>query len=72
MYKFLPFGHEYREHQPRKGPAGALEAVEFSPVALAPSFATLLQYASLRGVYALLDSSIPSLLRAMRCDRQRG
>jgi hypothetical protein len=34
-------------------------------VSLAPSFATLLQYASLRGSHALLDSPLPSLICAI-------
>ena len=37
---------------------------ESSP-ALAPSFVFLLQYASLRGPYALLDSSLPPFLYAI-------
>jgi hypothetical protein len=40
-----------------------------SPAALAPSFASLLQYASLRGLnYALLDSSLLLLPRPLSRD----
>ena len=38
---------------------------------LAPFFATLLEYSSLRGSHALHASSIPSVPCAMRCDEQR-
>ena len=37
----------------------------FLHLALAPSFSTLLEYASLRGSYALHDSSLPTLPCAM-------
>jgi hypothetical protein len=39
---------------------------------LAPSFASYLQYASLRGHYALLDSPLPALPGAIGYDLQRG
>ena len=38
---------------------------------LVPSFASLLEYATLRGSDAPLDSSLPTLSRAMRCEVQR-
>ena len=44
----------------------------FPHPALVPSFATLLEYASLRGPYALLDSPIPSLPGALCCHVPRG
>jgi ribosome-binding protein aMBF1 (putative translation factor) len=40
-------------------------------MALAPLLTTLLEYASLRGAYALHDSSLPSLSHALRRHVQR-
>lgn len=59
-----PPPHSVREEEGSTGLPNEVLALTVE-AALAPSFASLIQYASLRGHYALLDSSVPTLPRAI-------